>query len=1437
MFKKSYIHSLLLIYLTVLSIHNSFSQEHTIHTGEHFVVRQGTQLYIIGSLTDSINSNTSLNLPITNLGEIYIGGNLHNEGTKNVFGNINQNQGKVIFNGTADRFINGNDSIHFHNLLINIGSSNGLSTEAYLIINDSLHLFAGRLVLLDSISLYHSSIGSDGNSGIIDEDNTNRIHGTQTIRVDNFNWNINGIYTAQDLKNIGISFEVLDYLGASAPIIRRDNINQDCGPSQNSVERTYSFLEINNTGEIQNVSAKFHDNNELGSNGDGTLMHIYRSNNDGDSWEDIGGTSGFGVVNNSSFVHNISNYSMYTLAKDTCDVLPILQINQIITNTTPNDTLYNITNAMACDLINPDAILLPTGDPGIYTWTYPDMSTQVGIQNVSISPGILGQFILTIQDIRGCVNHDTVTIIQAPAANADFNINAAGYCANVSAPFSPTAANLPGYTYEWDFGDGTTGVGYSVSHTYTSDGTYQVNLTVTSDLGCIDGNVENIVIHPIPVAAFTYTPACPNTPLFFENNSLANPTQPVNLSWDVFNDLTIDLTSAGVGNGNGGNTSYTFPNAGTFSVTLTASSNGCTSLPVTQSVLVHPLPSVNFSYSNACEGQSVNFTNLTSITDASALSYSWNFNGSVGPISTLTNPSFPYATDGTYLVTLTATSANGCVSSFASNVTVDENPVVSFNASGAYACVNNVSSFGGNSTVPGAIWNWNFGDGNNGTGQNTTHTYTNDGSFLTTLTVTTAQGCVGSSSNNVIIYPGPTIGYSVLDGCQGSPRIFQNTTTNAISYLWNFPSLNYTSTSTQENQTFNTPGYHIVELTATSSNNCSSTFIDSVNIFPLPIINLGGATIATCGASYILDANVTNTTGNSYFWTTGATTAQLNATYNGNFGVTVTSGNGCQSSASTNLTLNSVVLPNLGVNRTVCDQETLNAGYTGASYSWNTGATTQTIDVVSTGTYSVTVTDQNGCIGTNSVVITVTTSNPLSLGANQQTACQGEIIVLNANNTGNTFLWSTGATTQTINVSLPGYYSVEVTNAAGCVSTDTVETVFFAAPLVSLGSDGEYCVENTYNVFTSNASYLWNNGTTNADLTVSNSGIYWVDVTNLTTSCTTRDSVSVIINPLPSVNLGNDTTLCSYESITLNAGNTGANYLWNNGSLSQTTTVFATGLYSVVVTDANGCVNDDQINVTLNPLFTFDLGPDRPFCNGSTILLDPQVGNNGSSFNWYTNNGTLSSAATFNVPDTGTYFVEIVDLFGCEAIDSITIIPSNLSLTALYLADSKVLIGDSILFINLSFPKPYTSLWDFDNGVTSTDSVPTYTYFIPGDYDVKLTVNNGNCVSELTKTITVDPVKISEPENQGPVDLYSSIIDMNLYPNPNNGQFTLKLTLENEAIVELDIFNILGQRIYAEKFVTEKSERTYQLDGIQPGMYVVRARVGKEMRTIKFIKI
>lgn len=1420
--------------------------DNAIHTGEWFKVNSGTELYFIGDYTDSTVTGV-LSKPLTNAGKVYFKAGLRNVGVNNVFGNITQSSGLAIFNNaTGNSIISGDTLIHFHNLEVSLGANtNYLDLQRYIVVNDTLLMTQGDILLTDSLGLYYASgVSSTTSSGLINETNDNRVFGSSFIRVENYPWNVPGTYSYGKLKGIGLGFTLNDNLGGSPPIIRRYNAIQSCGPSQNSVNRTFKFEDIaSTTGQIKNTYVKFHDASELGSNADGTLMHIYKSHNDADSWEDINGTSGVGEVTNSTITHTISDHSVYTVAKDTCDVLPNIQINQIITSTSPFDTLFDISTAMACDPVNLDATLMVQGDPGIYSWLYPDLTIQPGTQNGTITPTALGDYVVILQDIRGCVNMDTVTIGQAPAADASFVTLGAGYCEGVNVPFTPTAAQVGGYTYEWSFGDGATSTTYAPQHTYGSDSIYSVSLTVTTDQGCIDGNNETMVIHPIPTANFSSTAACPGAAVILSNESTANPTQPVTLEWDIFNNTSVDTTTNAMGDGSGGDASYIFSSEGTYNVALTATSNGCQSTQIVQSVTVYPVPEPEFSYASACEGQNVVFTNTSSISDFSALTYNWNFNGAVGPTSTLENPTYPYPSAGTYNVTLEATSNQSCVADTVIAVTVDENPNADFNVTNV--CVNNAVTFPDVSTVgaPATIttWAWDYGDASTGNSQNGNNTYTADGTYTVQLTVTTAQGCVGATSKSITIYPGPTIGFSALDGCVDSPIAFQNTTTNATSYKWDFPVLGDTSNNVHENRTFSTDGTHDVHLTATSANGCSSTYTGSVTVFPLPEVELGQAAISTCSTSYLLDANIGNVNaGSSFFWTTGETTSQLDVTYDGNFGVTVTSPQGCVNSDNATITLNSAVIPDLGSDRTICDGEVLDAGYSGAiSYSWLPfGQVVQSINVTTTGSYSVSVVDQNGCVGTGSVNITVTTSDPVSLGADQQVACEGDDILLDATTSPtSTYLWNDGSTNDQLNGTSSGYYSVVVTNTAGCISGDTVQLTFESAPTVDLGNDAAYCEQKALNVFVAGANYLWSTGTTQSNELITSSGTYWVDVTNPVTNCTTRDSINLTINDLPTIDLGNDTTLCSYNNITLDAQNAGATYVWNNGATAQTTTIYATGMYSVDVTDANGCTNSGQINVSLNPLFEFDLGPDLPFCTGSVITLDPDAGTNATSFNWYNDSVQLSTSPTYNVPSIGDYFVEVTDTYGCVAVDSITILPSNLSLSAVYLSDSKVFTGDTIQFINLSYPKPYDSNWDFGNGAFSTDSMPTYIYYVPGDYDVELTVDNGNCISSLTKTITVDPAKVPEAPHTAFGNLFSSILELNVYPNPNNGNFNLKIKLENESAIELDMFNMIGQRFLSDKFITKETTKVYSLEHLKAGMYLIRIRNGKETKTIKFIKL
>ncbi|MDQ2180892.1 hypothetical protein, partial [Marinifilum sp. D714] len=129
------------------------------------------------------------------------------------------------------------------------------------------------------------------------------------------------------------------------------------------------------------------------------------------------------------------------------------------------------------------------------------------------------------------------------------------------------------------------------------------------------------------------------------------------------------------------------------------------------------------------------------------------------------------------------------------------------------------------------------------------------------------------------------------------------------------------------------------------------------------------------------------------------------------------------------------------------------------------------------------------------------------------------------------------------------------------------------------------------------------NGATTQTITVNTSGNYSVVVTDAN-GCSATDDVNVTIHPNPVVNLGLDQETCAGGTITLDAGNPGATYLWLNGETTQDITVSTSGNYSVVVTDANGCSATDDVNVTVHPNPVVDLGLDQEICAGGTITLD-----------------------------------------------------------------------------------------------------------------------------------------------------------------------------------------------------------------------------------------
>jgi hypothetical protein len=414
---------------------------------------------------------------------------------------------------------------------------------------------------------------------------------------------------------------------------------------------------------------------------------------------------------------------------------------------------------------------------------------------------------------------------------------------------------------------------------------------------------------------------------------------------------------------------------------------------------------------------------------------------------------------------------------------------------------------------------------------------------------------------------------------------------------------------------------------------------------------------------------------------------------------------------------------------------TLNAGNAGASYLWSTGATTQTISTAAAGTYNVRVTNASGCVGRDTIVVSASPLPVVALG-NDTTFCTGGIATLNAGNTGATYLWSTGATTQTISASTTGSYRVRVTSAAGCIGRDTINVTVNAGLTVTLGNDTAFCSGNTLTLSAGNpgTSYLWSTGATTQTIPVTTSGTYNVTATNVA-GCSGRDTIVVTVNPLPTVNLGNDTTFCNGGIATLNAGNTGAAYLWSTGATTQTISASTTGSYRVRVTNTNGCIGRDTINVTVNSVPTVNLGSDTTICAGSTLTIN--AGNAGASYIWSTGATTQTVAAT----TAGSYGVQVTNTNGCIGRDTVVVTVSPLPVVALG-NDTSFCAGNAATLNAGNAGATY--LWS--TGAT-TQSV---TVSAAGTYSVRVSNANG-CIGRDTLVVTLNPLPVVSLGNDGVV--------------------------------------------------------------------------------------
>jgi hypothetical protein len=280
--------------------------------------------------------------------------------------------------------------------------------------------------------------------------------------------------------------------------------------------------------------------------------------------------------------------------------------------------------------------------------------------------------------------------------------------------------------------------------------------------------------------------------------------------------------------------------------------------------------------------------------------------------------------------------------------------------------------------------------------------------------------------------------------------------------------------------------------------------------------------------------------------------------------------------------------------------------------------------------------------------------------------CAGDQTTLNGSATGGATVYSWSPTTglsnpnSAVTAASPTVTTTYVLTAGDGVSCSDVDSIVVTVnplPVVALGADTMLCGGAILlNAGNTGMNFLWSNSSTAQTLNVIASGTYDVSVTNTTTGCTNADTIAVTINTPPAVNLGNDTTFCG-DHLLLDAGNPGMTYLWSNSSSQQTLFAFATGTYSVMVTDANGCATTDNITVTIHhfPVVTFTVAM-PVICLGDQLFPLTTGSPTGGTYS-----GTGVTAGNFDPQSAGigmhAVMYTFTDSVGCtsSATDSVMV--------------------------------------------------------------------------------------------------------------------------------------------------------------------------------------
>lgn len=910
--------------------------------------------------------------------------------------------------------------------------------------------------------------------------------------------------------------------------------------------------------------------------------------------------------------------------------------------------------------------------------------------------------------------------------NADFSANVTSGCGPLIVTFQnlSTGSNL---SYQWNLGNGNTSVSENPSASYINPGTYTVTLTTTGTGGS-DTETKTAYITVFTPPTLDISPSqtigCYPFDVDFTDLSTSGDSPIASWSWDF---------------GDGGtstdqNPTHTYATPGTFDITLLVTdANGCDANQSFQDLVEsnNNRPTAEFTGAptvSCLPPTDVSFTN-TSFGGTGNLSYFWNFGD--GNTSTFPQPINQYQTSGTFDVSLTVTDENGCedTQTEASYVQIVDNVTIDFSASATTACLGDQVSFVDLSTPTPTSWEWDFGDGTTSTDQFPDHLYTTPGTYEVSLTATYSASCQGTETKTAYVTIGeiPFVDFTAdtTSGCSTPFNVnFTNQSIGSLVYEWTFGD---GDTSILENPLhgYTDNGVYTVSLTGTNSAGCSTTVTETNYI-----------NVALTQADFLPDV----------------------------FGF-------CQP-LEVNFSDSSVSGSNI------------------VSWEWDFGdggtsnQQNPTYTYQNTGIYDVNlvITNDLGCTDTltRSNYIFVYTPPVANFVQNGAVICPGEefqFTDLSSNATD--WFWDFGdgnsSTDQNpvYDYNDTGYFAITlITLNNGCSDTLRVDDFLYVNPPLadmttsfSCNMPNQFTFTNECSVY---SSWDWElpDGTfsTTDPITLNfpDPGEYIIKIRAYddSTGCVNTDSDTVYVTQLMAGFSAANTQDCGPLYVDFTDESIDAvwwKWFFGDGSTSTNqnpTHVYSSiGTYTVtlLVKDINGCkdtiVQPDLVTVTGSVV---DFGIDSTWgCETLSVQFEDLTTPAGTvtTYLWDFGDGNTSTLANplHMYQDAGVYDVSltITDIGGCtntiEMAGLIDYIPYPEP--AFTVNDTAGCIGDVFEFTNNSTGNAVSFLWNFGDGSTSTDSVPTHTYGMEGIFTVTLTAFNPNgCDSSITEIglITID---------------------------------------------------------------------------------------------------